>query len=94
MRVKRRIFVAKAERADTAQLEMEFAATLAALDRISGQLPLAEVSQPITVSREDHLNVPGVQFLHEALVCLGIGDERGDAVDFAEGVERHLPDLR
>jgi transposase len=37
--LKRRIFVAKAERADTSQLEMEFAAKLAALDQIGGQLP-------------------------------------------------------
>jgi transposase len=34
--LRRRIFVAKAERVDTAQLELEFAATLAALDRLGG----------------------------------------------------------
>ena len=34
--LKRRIFVAKAERVDTAQLEMEFAQTLAELDRLGG----------------------------------------------------------
>jgi transposase len=39
--LRRRIFVAKAERVDTAQLEMEFAATLAALDRLGGALPSA-----------------------------------------------------
>src|SRR3990172_4152986 len=39
--LRRRIFVAKAERVDTAQLEMEFAATLAALDRLRGALPSA-----------------------------------------------------
>jgi len=44
--LKRRIFVAKAERVDTTQLEMEFAATLAALDRIGGQLPVAEAGRP------------------------------------------------
>jgi hypothetical protein len=32
--MRRRIFVAKAERVDTAQLELEFAAKLAALDRL------------------------------------------------------------
>jgi transposase len=37
--LKRRIFVAKAERIDTAQLEMEFAAVLSELDRIGGALP-------------------------------------------------------
>lgn len=37
--LRRRIFVAKAERVDTAQLELEFAATLAALDRLSGMSP-------------------------------------------------------
>ncbi len=39
--MRQRIFVAKAERVDTAQLEMEFAATLAALDRLGGALPFA-----------------------------------------------------
>ena len=34
--LRRRIFAAKAERVDTAQLEMEFAATLAALDQLGG----------------------------------------------------------
>jgi len=38
--LQRRIFVAKAERVDTAQLELEFATTLAALDRLGGPLPL------------------------------------------------------
>lgn len=37
--LKRRIFVAKAERVDTAQLEMEFAAKLAELNRLGGGLP-------------------------------------------------------
>ncbi len=39
--LKRRIFVAKAERADTAQLELEFAEKLAALDRLGGGPPPA-----------------------------------------------------
>jgi transposase len=39
--LRRRIFVAKAERVDTAQLEMEFAAVLAALDQLGGALPAA-----------------------------------------------------
>lgn len=39
--LRRRIFVAKAERVDTAQLEMEFAAKLAALDRLGGGPPPA-----------------------------------------------------
>jgi transposase len=38
--LKRRIFVATAERVDTTQLEMEFAATLAALDQLGGKLPV------------------------------------------------------
>jgi transposase len=37
--LRRRIFVAKAERVDTAQLELEFAQKLAELDRIGGALP-------------------------------------------------------
>ncbi len=37
--LRRRIFVAKAERVDTAQLELEFAATLAALDQLGGGPP-------------------------------------------------------
>jgi transposase len=36
---KRRIFIAKAERVDTAQLELDFAATLAALDQLAGTTP-------------------------------------------------------
>jgi len=41
--LKRRIFVARAERVDTRQLEMEFAAKLAELNRLSGiTLPLRE----------------------------------------------------
>src|SRR5438270_8893303 len=43
--LRRRIFVAKAERVDTAQLELEFAATLAALDRLGGKLP-SPASEP------------------------------------------------
>src|SRR5512143_719995 len=39
--LRRRIFVAKAERVDTAQLEMEFAAKLAELDRLGGGPPAA-----------------------------------------------------
>ena len=34
--IRRRLFVAKAERIDTTQLEIEFAATLAALDALAG----------------------------------------------------------
>ncbi len=34
--LKRRIFIAKAERIDTRQLELDFAATLAALDKLAG----------------------------------------------------------
>ena len=42
--LRRRIFVAKAERVDTAQLELEFAATLAALDRLGGIVPADEAT--------------------------------------------------
>jgi transposase len=37
--LRRRIFVAKAERIDSKQLELEFATKLAALDELSGQIP-------------------------------------------------------
>jgi len=37
--LKRRIYIAKAERVDTKQLEMDFAATLAALDKLAGTTP-------------------------------------------------------
>ncbi len=37
--IRRRLFVAKAERIDTTQLEIEFAATLAALDALAGAAP-------------------------------------------------------
>src|SRR5437899_12164383 len=36
--LRRRIFIAKAERIDSTQLEMEFAQKLAALDALSGQI--------------------------------------------------------
>ncbi len=39
--LRRRIFIAKAERTDTAQLELEFADRLAELDRLAGTLGLA-----------------------------------------------------
>jgi transposase len=42
--LRRRIFVAKAERVDTAQLEMEFAEKLATLDRLGGGPPPAVVA--------------------------------------------------
>ena len=44
--LRRRIFAAKAERVDTKQLELEFAATLAALDKLGGPLPEAPVQSP------------------------------------------------
>lgn len=37
--IRRRLFIAKAERVDTTQLELEFAATLAALDALAGAPP-------------------------------------------------------
>ena len=37
--LRRRIFIAKAERVDTRQLELDFAATLAALDQLAGLTP-------------------------------------------------------
>ncbi|HEY5281981.1 MAG TPA: hypothetical protein VIM14_04255 [Polyangia bacterium] len=40
--LRRRIFVAKAERVDSTQLELEFAQKLSALDALSGQLGLEE----------------------------------------------------
>ena len=42
--IRHRLYVAKAERIDTAQLELEFAATLAALDALAGQLTPAAAS--------------------------------------------------
>ena len=42
---RRRLFVAKAERIDTKQLELEFAATLAKLNEIAGQLPADVLEQ-------------------------------------------------
>ena len=45
--LRRRIFVAKAERVDTAQLEMEFAATLAALDQLGGGPPVRPAAETV-----------------------------------------------
>jgi len=47
--LRRRLFVAKAERVDTAQLELEFAGKLAALDALNRELglpPLADGDDP------------------------------------------------
>jgi len=44
--LKRRIFVATAERVDTRQLELEFAAKLAVLDQMSNELTNAEPAKP------------------------------------------------
>lgn len=50
--LRRRIFVAKAERVDTAQLEMEFAAKLAELDRLGGPRPgKQDEGEPTTPER-------------------------------------------
>jgi len=48
--IRRRLFVAKAERIDTAQLELEFATKLAALDALAGQLTPA--GQPASATPE------------------------------------------
>ena len=51
--LRRRIFVAKAERVDTRQLEMEFAAKLAELNQMSGIiLPLPEENGPGGTARK------------------------------------------
>ena len=51
--LRRRLFVAKAERVDTAQLELEFAATLAALDKLGGDPPTDDApSAPDAVGNE------------------------------------------
>lgn len=44
--LKRRIFVAKAERVDSAQLELEFAEKLAELDRLGGADPSEDSPTP------------------------------------------------
>lgn len=46
--LRRRIFVAKAERVDTAQLELEFAAKLAALDQLGGGPPVRPAAETVT----------------------------------------------
>ena len=45
--LRRRIFVAKAERVDTAQLELEFAATLTALDQLGGGPPVRPAAESV-----------------------------------------------
>lgn len=53
--LRRRIFVAKAERVDTAQLEMEFAQKLAELDKLGG---LAESDEPSEDASDDDGSAP------------------------------------
>jgi len=59
--LRRRIFVAKAERVDTAQLEMEFAAKLAQLDQLGGgpppQVEAAAGERPKPTGRRDLRNL-------------------------------------
>ncbi|MGH8309543.1 MAG: IS66 family transposase, partial [Steroidobacteraceae bacterium] len=49
--IRRRLFIAKAERIDTTQLELEFAATLAALDALAGA-PTSGVSADASTSAD------------------------------------------
>ena len=51
--LRRRLFVAKAERVDTAQLELEFKSKLAELDKLGGELaPSGEASEPVALPDE------------------------------------------
>jgi transposase len=51
--MRRRLIVAKAERVDTRQLELEFAAKLAALDALGGQLaPAPDTAEPSGTARD------------------------------------------
>ena len=52
--MQRRIVVAKAERIDTAQLELEFAEKLAALDALAGQLAPGKPSTPAAAKDAQH----------------------------------------
>lgn len=56
--LRRRLFVAKAERIDTAQLELEFAAKLAVLDQLSGKLEPEGEAQPSGPPPERHKPKP------------------------------------
>jgi transposase len=57
--LKRRLFVAKAERVDTTQLEMEFADTLRKLDALGGLVPAgAETHDTTTVTPDSPGDVP------------------------------------
>lgn len=49
--MRRRLFIAKAERIDTTQLELEFAAKLAALDALAGASPPVPPNTPARTSR-------------------------------------------
>lgn len=92
--LKRRIFVATAERVDTAQLELEFAAKLAALDRLGGgpprvagggDRPAAEKPKP--TGRRDlskvKLPVVRVETLDPILEKL-VAEGRAERFDFEE----------
>jgi transposase len=77
--LRRRIFIAKAERVDTRQLELDFAATLAALDKVSGGSPkeIAAIAQSERPSRKSKKKPRGRRDLRE----LPLEEERFELVD-------------
>jgi len=103
--LRRRIFVAKAERVDTTQLELEFAAKLAALDKLGGGLPArphaAPPARPKPTGRRDlrKLSLPverveSFDVLFERLVAEGkaerFGFEESSKVAWKRGGARLL----
>jgi transposase len=108
--LRKRIFVAKAERVDTAQLEMEFAAKLAALDRLGGGPPPARDDRPERQKRKPtgrrdlrNLKLPEVRVetfepLFEKLVADGkaerFGFEESRKVAWQRGGARMLVHAR
>jgi transposase len=74
---RRRLVVAKAERVDTTQLELEFAAKLAALDALAGMTAGDANADPTTPSGRKRLKGRGRRDLHKA----PIGEERLEVTD-------------
>lgn len=74
---RRRLVVAKAERVDSAQLELEFAAKLAALDALAGMSAGDANEDPTTPSGRKRRKGSGRRDLHKA----PIGEERLEVTD-------------
>jgi transposase len=89
--MRRRLYVAKAERIDTAQLELEFADKLAALDALSAQLAAQEQAVPASEAAGAPGRPPRKPRGRRPLSDLDVPEERIELIDVA--LEGQVPRL-